>query len=80
MAIAYLPIEIDVRLPDEQKVLDYIHENYIKQEKFAKHWKFVPVLTRLEDNEWDDLLSIKHLSNTRYNKSDKKPKYYKDVA
>lgn len=58
MAIAYLPIDIDVQLPDEQNLLDFCYETRITKEKTGsdgmEHWWPVPVRGRLRGNEWYD--------------------------
>lgn len=58
MAIAYLPIDIDVQLPNEQNLLDFCYETRITKEKTGsdgmQHWWPVPVRGRLRGDEWYD--------------------------
>ena len=48
MAIAFLPIDIDIRLPDEKKLLEYCDEFKLPKIKdnvdAVVHWDLVPVI------------------------------------
>lgn len=50
MTIAFLPIDIEVTLPDEGKVHDYINKYQIK----TKHstWKVAPLIGRIKPEDW----------------------------
>jgi len=72
MTIAYVPIDIDVQLPDEQSLIDFcqqtkipdITDSNVNQIKF---WDKVPVIGRLEKNEdWYDLDKMRHALFNRY--------------
>lgn len=58
MAIAYLPIDIDVRLPDEQKLLDFCYETRIVNARddtdALEHWWPIPVRGVLKGRDWYD--------------------------
>jgi hypothetical protein len=64
MAIAYLPIDIDVQLPDEKRLLDFCHETKIKSDRndtdAMEHWWTVPVRSRLRGKEWYDRERLYH--------------------
>jgi hypothetical protein len=79
MGLAFLPIDIDARLPDEERVIQYCHDNHLKLPGFGINFEFVPVISRLDDAEWNDKQLIKETLSNRYNVSDKKSKYYKDI-
>jgi hypothetical protein len=79
MAIAFLPIEIDAKLPDEAHIIDYCHQNCLNIPNFASRWKFTPILSRLTDDEWTDLSKIEYESNHRYNVRDGEIRYANNI-
>jgi len=70
MTIAFLPIDIDVRLPDEEKLLKYCEEfkipNLEVEEDKAEFWDIVPVISRMTDDEWRNTKTAKFAMNHRY--------------
>jgi len=72
MTIACLPIEIDVSLPDEQKVLDYVQEYqfpsmlHLTSPRFDP-WIVSPILGRMPSKDWNDAYKIRDLIYNRQN-------------
>lgn len=73
MAIAYLPIEIDVKLPDEERLIEFAHRYKIpsNQEdrddvKTGNHWYKVPVCGRCESEDWYDIDKFKTVLYNRF--------------
>jgi len=70
MTIAYLPIDIDVQLPDEQKLLDFCQETRAKDWNqnidSMEHWNKIPVRGRLKGNEWYDVEKFKNCLYSRF--------------
>jgi hypothetical protein len=62
MAIAFLPIDIDVRLPNEQVLLEYCNQYSItkdlapEDEWSTSTWHIGPVMARMDSEEWYDYL------------------------
>lgn len=57
MTIAYLPIEIDVQLPDEQKIIDYVKTHRIPSMEHLNGprfdpWIGAPVMGRAKTKDW----------------------------
>lgn len=79
MTIAYLPIDIDVQLPDEQRLLDFCYETKINTDRAdadgMKHWWTVPVRGRIRGKEWYDREKVYHGISTRLIK-DAGPSYW----
>lgn len=71
MAIAFLPIDIDVRLPDETKLLEYCEKYKIPpiegKVDTASYWDIVPVIGRLPGEKWYDIRELKATLHERYN-------------
>lgn len=77
MGIAFMPIEIDVQLPDEQKLIDYANHYSIRNKykkssdkevfELEKFWDQVPVIGRLDSNEWYDQRVLSNAIFNRYN-------------
>jgi hypothetical protein len=67
MAIAFLPIEIDVQLPDPQIIFDYLEKYQIK----TKHtsWRMAPILGRAPSTDWYDSNAYPKIIYNRYNSS-----------
>jgi hypothetical protein len=63
MAIAFAPIDIDVKLPDEKILLEYIE----KYKVVGSTWDIGPVLSRMQDNEWRDMPTALSALYNRYN-------------
>jgi hypothetical protein len=63
MAIAFAPIDIDVKLPDEKILLEYIE----KYKVVGSTWDIGPVLSRMQDNEWRDMHTALSALYNRYN-------------
>jgi hypothetical protein len=66
MTIACLPIEIDVSLPDEQKILDYVQEFEIPSTLHLDGprfdcWKVAPVGGQMSSGDWKDPVKIQSL-------------------
>ena len=70
MTIAYLPIDIDVKLPDEDKVIEFCHAHKIPRldvkEDTAAYWDIIPVISRISDTDWHDSKMAKFTMNNRY--------------
>lgn len=72
MTIAYLPIDIDVQLPNEQKLIDFCNETKIpditdSDVNQIKFWDKVPVVGRIDnDQDWYDLDKMRHALFNRY--------------
>lgn len=85
MTIAYVPIDIDVQLPDEQSLIDFcqqtkipdITDSNVNQIKF---WDKVPVIGRLEKNkDWYDMDKMRHALFNRYTPGLGECKYANDI-
>lgn len=67
-----MPLDIDVRLPDEQKILDYIEEHqfpsmlHYDSLRFDP-WTVAPVLGRIPKTDWKDVDKIRNLIFNRQN-------------
>lgn len=70
MAIAYLPIDIDIRLPDEKKLLAYCEKHKLPKIKDSndtvEYWDLVPVIGRLTNEQWLDLPYARNVLFNRY--------------
>jgi hypothetical protein len=71
MAIAYLPIDIDVRLPDEGKLLAYCEKYKLPKIKDSNdtvaYWDLVPVIARMPNDKWYDIEYGRNVLYNRYN-------------
>lgn len=66
MTIACLPIEIDVSLPDEQRILDYVKNFEIPSTLHLDGprfdcWKVAPVAGQMSSDDWKDPYKIQSL-------------------
>lgn len=84
MAIAYAPLNIDVRLPDISKIKKYFDEHQhvlsgnadlIDNDAFI----FVPVFIRASEQEWIDPKIAMHHYQNRWNTLEKPAKYLYDI-
>ena len=70
MAIAYLPIEIDVRLPNEKKLLEYCDKYKLPKitdsTDTVEYWDLVPVIGRLPSEHWLDMSLARDALYNRY--------------
>ena len=70
MAIAYLPIDIDIRLPNEEKLLAYCEKHKLPKIKDSndtvEYWDLVPVIGRLTNEQWLDLPYARNVLFNRY--------------
>ena len=72
MTIACMPIDIDVSLPDEQKILDYVQEHqfpsmlHLPSPRFDP-WIVSPILGRMPSKDWQDANKIRDLIFNRQN-------------
>jgi hypothetical protein len=72
MTIAFVPIDIDVQLPDEQQLIKFCQETKIEDIKDTnvntiKFWDKVPVIGRLEsDKDWYDIDKMRTALFNRY--------------
>ena len=80
MAIAFVPIDIDVKLPDEKVLLDYCYEHrIIKDPGPTNTWHIGPVMARMSSKEWyDPEVSLNALYN-RYNPNMGECQYANDI-
>jgi hypothetical protein len=66
MTIAYLPVEIDVRLPDEQEIIDYVKKyqipsmTHLNGPRFDP-WIGAPVMGRAKTSDWYDPEKFKEI-------------------
>lgn len=71
MAIAYLPIDIDVKLPNEEILLKYCEEfklNKINDNTDSvEFWDVAPVIGRLKSEQWYDTEYVRNVLYNRYN-------------
>jgi hypothetical protein len=71
MAIAFLPIDIDVRLPDEEKLFTYCERYKLPKIKDSKdtveYWDLVPVIGRLSSEQWQQIEFVRNVLYNRYN-------------
>ena len=85
MTIAYLPIDINVQLPDEQKLIDFCQETKIpditdSNVNQIKFWDKVPVIGRLDkDEDWYDIDKMRHALFNRYTPSLGECRYANDI-
>lgn len=70
MTIAFLPIDIDVRLPDEDKLLAYCDQYKIPKIKDSvdsvEYWDIVPVIARIGNEQWYDTKQLREALYNRY--------------
>jgi hypothetical protein len=71
LTIAFVPIEIDVQLPDEQNLIDFCQQTKVKDIKGSvnsiQFWDKVPVVGRIaRDEDWYDLEKMSHALFNRY--------------
>jgi len=72
MTIACMPVDIDVSLPDEQKILDYVREYqfpsmlHLPSPRFDP-WTVSPILGRMPSKDWNDPDKIRNLIFNRQN-------------
>jgi hypothetical protein len=71
MAIAYLPIDIDVQLPDEKTLINYCEEFKITRFETevdgVRYWDIAPVVARIPSEDWYDRNKLKDVIYNRYN-------------
>lgn len=83
MTIAYLPINIDVRLPDKQVLIDYCTKYAIPkpdvQKDKAEYWNIVPVRSRISNEDWNDAPKLKSAMHHRYVPNMGPSKYNNDI-
>lgn len=82
MGIAFLPIDIDVQLPDEKKLLDYLSEFKMKKNNREGHshwWDTVPVLMRGTPGLEYNMANTTELIANRYNAGLGTPNYVNDI-
>lgn len=75
MAIAFAPIDIEVKLPDENLLLDYIDTFKIT----GTTWDIGPVLSRMQDDEWQNMPKALDSLYNRYNIGNDVFRYANDV-
>lgn len=70
MAIAFLPIDIDVQLPNEEKLLAYCDKYKLPKIKDSvdtvEYWDIVPVIGRLSNEQWIDPEQLREVLYNRY--------------
>ncbi len=72
MTIACIPVDIDVSLPDEQKILDYVQAHqfpsmlHLPSPRFDP-WIVSPILGRMPSKDWADPIKIRNLIFNRQN-------------
>lgn len=82
MGIAFLPIGIDVQLPDEQKLIDFCNEHKIVPSKTDSHswwWNVTPVCLRGTPGTVYDMHNTAELMANRYNAGVGTPHYVNDI-
>lgn len=55
--IAFLPLDLDYQLPDEDAIIHYCKNNHIPQEdtvSYAPAWEITPICGRFDPQEWWD--------------------------
>ena len=75
MAIAFVPIDIDIRLPNEKVLLDYIEQYKV----VGSTWDIGPVLSRMRDDEWRDMNKALGSLYNRYNPNNDVYRYANDI-
>ena len=68
MTIAFLPIEIDVQLPNETKLLEFCREFGVpnnSKDGYSNWWNVVPVYTRGPTEVWYDFVKSKEMIKYR---------------
>lgn len=71
MTIAFLPIDIDVRLPDEQKLIEFCDRTKIPDitdttVNTIKFWDKIPVAGRLKSEQWYNVDDMRYTLFNRY--------------
>ena len=83
MGLAFLPIEIDVQLPDEQKLLEFCEQYKIvisEQDSHSWWWDVIPVLMRAsEDVVYNNPQGLQDLIANRYNAGQGTPRYLNSI-
>ena len=83
MGLAFLPIKIDVKLPDEQKLLDFCEQHKIAASEDNSHswwWDVTPVLMRgPEDIVYNNPKGLQDLIANRYNANQGTPQYLNKI-
>ncbi|MEY4332448.1 MAG: hypothetical protein RLZZ196_1186 [Bacteroidota bacterium] len=75
MGIAFLPIDIETNLPDEQRIIDYCNNQKFLHKGISPYWDTVPVLGRLENEEWYNIDLLLDVIKTKTVYTGKKAKY-----
>ena len=69
MTIAYTPIDIETKLPDERLLIEFCYQHAMpelnQQKENIRHWYKIPVCGRCEPDDWYDLEKFK---KTLYNR------------
>jgi len=82
MGIAFLPIDIDVQLPNEQKLIDYLEEHKMVKNNREGHshwWDTIPVLMRGQPGMDYNMANTTELIANRYNAGMGTPNYVNDI-
>jgi hypothetical protein len=71
MAIAFLPIDIEVALPNESALVDFCQSTKIPditdtEVNNIEHWDKVPVMGRLDTKQWYNVSEMRHALFNRY--------------
>jgi hypothetical protein len=65
MGIAFLPIDIETALPDEQKIIDYCNRQSFLDKSISNCWDTVPVYARLNEDQLHDIPTLLELIRTK---------------
>jgi len=82
MSIAFLPITIDVRLPNEELLLEFCKQYKIRttaKDGHSSWWDFTPVLMRATEEEVYDANKLKDILANRYNAGLGTPRYLNNI-
>jgi hypothetical protein len=83
MGLAFLPIEIDVQLPDEQKLLEFCNQHKLvipKEDNHSWWWNVIPVVMRADrEVVYNNPKELQNLIANRYNTNIGTPQYLNDI-
>ena len=67
--IAFLPLDLDYDLPDENEIIEYCYKNCLSEDATVKYgpcWLIIPVCGRFDPADWRNVEKNSHHCCWRY--------------